>query len=72
MTERQWDVILVGLPVMLGVFLSLVGVLLNLSNRSKINAIHLEVNSRMTELLNLSRASAHAEGVKQEKERGQR
>ena len=35
----------------------------------RLEEVHLEINSRMTQLLELTRSSSHAEGVKDEKDR---
>lgn len=36
--------------------------------REQVIKLHMQINSRMTELLDLTKSSAHAEGVKQEQD----
>ena len=43
--------------------------LLGAWTNKRIKALHIHINSRMSELLELTRRSSHAEGVKQEHER---
>jgi hypothetical protein len=42
--------------------------LISLINRKKIQEVHLSINSRMTQLLELTQESAHAAGMKEEQD----
>ncbi len=53
------DVVIVAL---IGALPATLGVCLGLVNRQKIEAVHIAVNSRLTELLELTAKSSHAEG----------
>jgi hypothetical protein len=43
-------------------------VVLGFVNRSKLGAVSAQVDGRLTELLELTRKSSHAEGMKEEKD----
>ncbi len=50
-------------------FLSAVTAVISFLNRLALKAYHLEVNSRLDELLAVTRLAAHTEGVQQERAR---
>jgi len=47
----------------------LVGLIVSLVNRKKIDVLHLQINNRMSELLTLAHSQGHSEGVASEIER---
>jgi hypothetical protein len=44
---------------------ALIAAIASLINRKKIQELHLLVNSRLTQLLDVTKSSAHAQGVKE-------
>jgi hypothetical protein len=45
-------------------------VVIGIINSNRINDVHISINSRMDELLRTSTTAAHAQGVKEERDRG--
>lgn len=64
MTEAVQVALIAAVPPTL---LSFAAVISSLLNRGKINGLHLDVNSRLTELLKQTGLAAHAEGLAQGK-----
>jgi hypothetical protein len=50
---------------------SIGAVILGLLNRSKLGAVETKVDGRLTQLLELTQKSSHAEGMKEEKDNPQ-
>jgi hypothetical protein len=65
MTDAVQIAIIAAIPPTL---VALTGVILGFLNRGQIAKVHEEVNSRMTEMLKLTRESSHAQGMKDEKQ----
>jgi hypothetical protein len=61
-----WILVVEHAPATIAAIAALVA---SLHNRSQITALHLAVNSRLTELLAISKAAARAEGVESERTR---
>jgi hypothetical protein len=53
-----------------GAIPSIGAVVLGLINRLKLGAVETKVDGRLTQLLELTKKSSHAEGVRDEKEQG--
>jgi hypothetical protein len=51
---------------------SLGAVITSLINRNKITQVHMQINSRLTELLTASTAASHAQGVEQGRAEGKK
>lgn len=62
MSDTFWTSFWAASPALLA---ALGALLVGLINVLKLRAVHGQINSRMDELLNLTRVSAKAEGVKQ-------
>lgn len=60
------DIVIVAIVTAIG---SLANIVASRVNHAKIGQLESKVNGRLTELLNLTRTSSRAEGVKQEKDR---
>jgi len=58
----HWDAIIAAIPPTLAVLWS------RFQSRKEIAQVHIAVNSRMEELLRITRIEAHAAGKKQEKD----
>ena len=65
MSDLVWVAAIAAVP-------STLAALVGLLNHRKIDEVGLRVNGRLTELLHLTATSSKAEGVKQEKEKGDR
>ena len=57
-----WLIVLAGLPAIVAAFLSFVGVILTRQNRAQIDTVHLQINSRMDQLISVTAAAAKSEG----------
>jgi len=58
----MWLVILAGFPALLAAVLSFVAVLLSQKNAEKLSAVHIQINSRMDQLLAATASAANSEG----------
>jgi hypothetical protein len=56
---------LAGIASMVSALAALGAVVMSYRNSKKIQEVHIDINSRMTELLRVSGQTAHAEGVVQ-------
>jgi hypothetical protein len=61
-TDAVTVALIAGVPATLAVVLGFL-------NRSKLGAVSVQMDGRLSELLELTRKSSHAEGVKDEQER---
>ena len=68
MTDAVQIAIVAAIPPTL---VALCGVALGVINRGKISEVHQQINSRMTELLELTRKSSRAEGAREQREHDQ-
>lgn len=66
MSDAFWTSFWGSAPALLA---ALGAMAIGLINVSKLRTVHGQINSRMDELLELTRVSAKAEGVKQEQDR---
>jgi hypothetical protein len=62
LVQNIWLIVLAGAPALMAAFLSFVGVLLTLRGNSKIEEIHISVNSRMDQLLKITSNAEYAKG----------
>lgn len=61
--------IIVAIAAMLSAFASAAAVAASVHNSKKITEIHLLINSRLSELLDATKAAAVGEGIEQERQR---
>jgi len=62
LAQNIWLIVLAGVPALTAACLSFVGVLLTLRGNSKIEEIHISVNSRMDQLLKITSNAEYAKG----------
>ena len=63
MTLSEFSDLVTPLGVILAAFASVAAVIGNIVNGRKIHNVHVEINSRMTELLEVAVKASHSEGV---------
>lgn len=70
MTDAVLVAVIVSVPATLAAVASFINGRKITKVEKDVNEIHLSINSRMTELLNVTRAASKAEGVKEQKDAG--
>jgi hypothetical protein len=65
-SDDLWKAVLLAVPSTL---LALATLIVGIRNSRQLKTVHETTNSKMSELLELTKKAAHAEGVKDEKER---
>ena len=58
---QVWLIILAGIPIIFAAVLAFVGIVLSIMNK-KIDSVHLQINSRMDELIESVKAEARSRG----------